>query len=219
MPLWEIALRLGLAAVLGAVLGLEREARLRPAGAPDHALVALGSALFTVAGIIGFGGADGGGLSRMAAGVVTGIGFIGAGVILRTGMSVRGITTAATLWVAAALGVTLGAGLYLEGTIAAGLGLAALVSLQSLSRRLHRAHRRFVKVTYERGAGTLGPLVRELEGISTTPVRIRIDDQGELRTALLEVTTADSEALDGILAGILQRPEVRDAIAQREDTV
>ncbi len=108
MPLWEIALRLGLAALFGSILGIEREARLRPAGARDHALVALGAALFTVVGIIGFEGTLD--TSRIASGVVTGIGFIGAGAILRTGLSVRGMTTAATLWMAAALGIALGCG-------------------------------------------------------------------------------------------------------------
>jgi putative Mg2+ transporter-C (MgtC) family protein len=215
MPLWEIALRLSLAVLLGSILGIEREARLRPAGARDHALVALGAALFTVAGIVGFGGS--GDTSRLAAGVVTGIGFIGAGAILRTGLSVRGITTAATLWMAAALGVALGSGLYAAGTIAVGLGLAALIVLQAVSRRLQRAHRRFVRVDYERGAGTLGPIVRELEGVSTTPVRIRISDEEDHRTAILEVTTSDTPALEGILASILHRPEVRDASVHRHD--
>jgi len=215
MPLWEIALRLGLAALFGSILGIEREARLRPAGARDHALVALGAALFTVVGIVGFEGTLD--RSRIASGVVTGIGFIGAGAILRTGLSVRGMTTAATLWMAAALGIALGCGLYAEGAIAVGLALAALILLQVLSRRLQRAHRRFVRVDYERGAGTLGPIVRELEGVSTTPVRIRIRDEEGNRTAVLEVTTSDTPALEGILASILHRPEVRDASVHRDD--
>jgi len=218
MSLWEIALRLGLAVVLGLALGLEREARLRPAGARDHALVALGAALFTVSGLVGFGGSGSGDPGRIAAGVVGGIGFIGAGVILRTGVSVRGITTAATLWTAAALGVTLGAGLYWAGVIAVGLGLVVLVVLKVLTRRLQRAHRRFVRVEYERGAGTLGPIVRDLEGVSSSPVGIRISDEGEHRVALLEVTIADDEVMDGILASILHRPEVHDAAVLRDGT-
>lgn len=216
MPLWEIALRLGLAVVLGLILGIEREARLRPAGARDHALVALGAALFTVAGLIGFGGPDSGDTARVAAGVVGGIGFIGAGVILRTGISVRGITTAASLWTAAALGVTLGAGLYWAGVMAVGFGLLVLVVLKVFSRRWHRVHRRFVRVEYERGAGTLGPIVRDLEAVSTTPVRIRISDEGTHRVAVLEVTIADAEVMEGILASILHRPEVRDAVVRRD---
>jgi putative Mg2+ transporter-C (MgtC) family protein len=211
VPVWEVVLRLTVATALGAVLGSEREARLRPAGTRDLALVALGAALFTIAGIIGFGGGATSDQARIAAQVVTGIGFIGAGAILRTGLSVRGITTAATLWVAAALGLAVGCGLYLEAVTAAGLTLVVLIVLQLVGRRLQRPHRRLVRVEYERGAGTLGPVVRDLEAISVYPVRIHIKDENAIRVATLEVTTRDQEGLDRILVGILQRPEVREA--------
>jgi putative Mg2+ transporter-C (MgtC) family protein len=211
MPVWEVVLRLTVATALGAVLGSEREARLRPAGTRDLALVALGAALFTIAGIIGFGGGTTSDPARIAAQVVTGIGFIGAGAILRTGLSVRGITTAATLWVAAALGLAVGCGLYVEAVTAAALTLVVLIVLQLVGRRLQRPHRRLVRVEYERGAGTLGPVVRDLEAISVYPVRIHIKDENAIRVATLEVTTRDQEGLDRILVGILQRPEVREA--------
>jgi putative Mg2+ transporter-C (MgtC) family protein len=216
MALWEVVLRLGLATLLGAVLGSEREARLRPAGTQDHALVSLGAALFTIAGISGFGG-EGSDPARIAAQVVTGIGFIGAGAILRTGLSVRGITTAATLWTAAALGIALGCGLYVEASAAAAFTLVVLIVLQAVSRRLQRAHRHLVRVEYERGSGTLGPIVRDLEAVSTSPVRIHISDDDPHRVATLEVTTRDTEALDRILVGILHRPEVREAGIQSDD--
>jgi putative Mg2+ transporter-C (MgtC) family protein len=211
MPVWEVVLRLTVATALGAVLGSEREARLRPAGTRDLALVALGAALFTIAGIIGFGGGTTSDPARIAAQVVTGIGFIGAGAILRTGLSVRGITTAATLGVAAALGLAVGCGLYVEAVTAAALTLVVLIVLQLVGRRLQRPHRRLVRVEYERGAGTLGPVVRDLEAISVYPVRIHIKDENAIRVATLEVTTRDQEGLDRILVGILQRPEVREA--------
>jgi len=104
--------RLALAAVLGAFVGIEREIRGYPAGVRTIALVALGSALFTEISTI-TGTED-----RIAAGIVTGIGFLGAGVIFREGYTVRGITTAATIWSAAAVGMAVGRELYL----AAGLG-------------------------------------------------------------------------------------------------
>jgi putative Mg2+ transporter-C (MgtC) family protein len=211
MPVWEVVLRLTVATALGAVLGSEREARLRPAGTRDLALVALGAALFTIAGIIGFGGGTTSDPARIAAQVVTGIGFIGAGAILRTGLRVRGITTAATLWVPAALGLAVGCGLYVEAVTAAALTLVVLIVLQLVGRRLQRPHRRLVRVEYERGAGTLGPVVRDLEAISVYPVRIHIKDENAIRVATLEVTTRDQEGLDRILVGILQRPEVREA--------
>ena len=110
--------RLALAALLGAFVGLERELRGYPAGVRTIALVALGSALFTEISTI-TGTED-----RIAAGIVTGIGFLGAGVIFREGYTIKGITTAATVWSAAAVGMAVGRRLYL----AAGLG-AALIFL------------------------------------------------------------------------------------------
>ena len=104
--------RLAFAAALGALIGLERELRGYPAGVRTVALVALGSALFTDVSQL-LGGDD-----RVAAGIVTGIGFLGAGVIFREGYTVRGITTAAALWSAAAIGMAVARELYLV----AGLG-------------------------------------------------------------------------------------------------
>jgi putative Mg2+ transporter-C (MgtC) family protein len=109
----EGALRLLLAAVLGAAIGFQREEWHKPAGLRTHILICLGSALFTVISIFGFSGPVD--PSRVAAGVVTGIGFIGAGVIFRgaRGDKVVGVTTAASIWVTAAIGIACGVGLYL----------------------------------------------------------------------------------------------------------
>ena len=103
--------RMALAALLGALMGLERELRGYPAGVRTIALVAMGSALFTDISTI-TGEED-----RIAAGIVTGIGFLGAGVIFREGYTVRGITTAATIWSAAAVGMAVGRELYLVATL------------------------------------------------------------------------------------------------------
>jgi putative Mg2+ transporter-C (MgtC) family protein len=103
----DIILRMALATGLGAAVGLEREFRGYPAGVRTMALVAVGSALFTDMSHL-FGGDD-----RVAAQIVTGIGFLGAGVIFREGASVRGITTAATIWSVAAVGLSVGAEAYL----------------------------------------------------------------------------------------------------------
>ena len=114
----EIVLRFLLAAALGAAIGYERERHGKAAGLRTHTLISSGAALFTLASIYGFnGGAD---PSRVAAGVVAGIGFIGAGVIFRgmRGDGVAGITTAASVWVTAAIGLAAGAGLYLISAIA-----------------------------------------------------------------------------------------------------
>lgn len=108
----EIVGRLAMAALLGGIIGLERELRGYPAGIRTYALVTLGAALFTDVSQL-LGGDD-----RVAAGIVTGIGFLGAGVMLREGGTVRGITTAATIWSVAAIGVAIGLELYLLALVA-----------------------------------------------------------------------------------------------------
>src|SRR6059058_4305852 len=133
----EILGRVALAAALGAVLGLERELREREAGLRTHLLVSVGSALFTIAGAYGFRDflVSGGNIvradpTRIAAQIVTGIGFLGAGAIIRQGLSVRGLTTAATLWVVAAIGLTVGAGYYWAGVITTAIALVSLWPLR-----------------------------------------------------------------------------------------
>lgn len=120
-----MVLRVLLAAALGAAIGYERERHGKAAGLRDHILISVGAALFTLASIFGFGaGADS---SRVAAGIVAGVGFIGAGVIFRGGEGVAGITTAASIWVAAAIGLAAGAGLYLISAVATAITMGILL--------------------------------------------------------------------------------------------
>jgi putative Mg2+ transporter-C (MgtC) family protein len=122
----EMMLRLLLAAGLGALIGYQRERVKKPAGLRTHTLICVGSALFTVASIYGFGiGAD---PARVAAGIVAGIGFIGAGAIFhRQGGIVEGLTTAATIWAVAAIGLAAGAGLYIISTLITAVVLIILL--------------------------------------------------------------------------------------------
>jgi putative Mg2+ transporter-C (MgtC) family protein len=121
----EMALRLVLATFLGAVIGFQREMSGKEAGLRTNMLICLGSALFTVLSITAFPGSD---PARIAAGVATGIGFIGAGVILhRTGGAVIGLTSAATIWSVAAIGISAGAGLYIISAVATALVLIILL--------------------------------------------------------------------------------------------
>jgi putative Mg2+ transporter-C (MgtC) family protein len=121
----ELALRLVLATFLGAVIGFQREMSGKEAGLRTNMLICSGSALLTVVSVHGFPGSD---PSRLAAGIVTGIGFIGAGVILhRSGGAVIGLTTAATIWVISGIGVAAGAGLYIISAVATALTLIILL--------------------------------------------------------------------------------------------
>ncbi len=140
---WDGSLgRLALAAALGGAIGLERELDEKAAGLRTHMLVSLGAALFTMVGAYGFhdflvnGGAvvraDPG---RIAAQVVTGIGFLGAGVIFRQGFTIRGLTTAASLWVVAAIGMAAGAGYWAGAVLATGVGLVSLRPLEWVKNR------------------------------------------------------------------------------------
>jgi putative Mg2+ transporter-C (MgtC) family protein len=120
----DVILRLIMAAVVGGVIGLDRERAHKWAGIRTLLLVCLGSALFTVVSIFGFG--DPADPARLAAGIVVGIGFLGAGVILHSEKGVMGLTTAAAVWAVAAIGVAIGCGLYLIALTTAILILVAL---------------------------------------------------------------------------------------------
>jgi len=127
-PWVEAVLRFLLAVALGAAIGFQRERAGKAAGLRTHILVGSGAALFTLVSIYGFG-AEGVDISRVAAGVVVGVGFIGAGVILRGAREeeVAGLTTAATIWVTAAIGLAAGAGMYLLSVIATAVILGILL--------------------------------------------------------------------------------------------
>lgn len=132
--LLDLGVRIVIAVALGALIGLERQWRLRTAGIRTNALVSVGSALFVILGAIGIGDSPVADPTRVAAQVVSGIGFLGAGVILRDGFNIRGLTTAATLWCAAAVGSLAGAGL----PVVAVAGCAAIVATNTLLRPLSK---------------------------------------------------------------------------------
>ena len=140
---WDVVLRLGVAALLGGAIGVERELRDREAGLRTHLLVSVGSALFTIVSAYGFHDflVHGGSLvrtdpTRIAAQIVTGIGFLGAGAIIREGLSVRGLTTAATLWGVAAIGLACGAGYYTAAAVTTAIVIFTLWPLRAVGYRL-----------------------------------------------------------------------------------
>ncbi len=133
----DLALRLTVGLVLGAAIGFERELQRQPAGFRTHSLVSLGAALFTVVSAYGFTG-DLVDPTRIAAQIVSGIGFIGAGTILQHRGNIRGLTTAASLWAVAAIGTAAGAGLYSVAVIGTVLILVVLSILDRIEAVTHR---------------------------------------------------------------------------------
>lgn len=142
----DLLFKLALAVVLGGVIGLEREIAGKPAGLRTNILICVGAALLTdVSAQITLGISPGspsiGDPSRIAAQIVTGIGFIGAGTIMQSGGTVTGLTSAATIWVVAAIGIAIGAGQYIEAAGAGLLVTLVLAGLGSLEHKLRRARR------------------------------------------------------------------------------
>jgi putative Mg2+ transporter-C (MgtC) family protein len=137
---FDLSARLLVGALLGLAIGFEREIHGHPAGLRTHMLVALGSSLFTVLSIHGFVGEPGMALvdpTRIAAQIVSGIGFLGAGAILKDGIVIRGLTTAASLWATSAVGMAAGAGEYVIAAVAAGVILVSLWPINAIADRLH----------------------------------------------------------------------------------
>lgn len=140
IPYWEVVLRLLLASLLCGAIGFEREVRDQPAGFRTHILLGLGAALFTLVSAYGFESFTRAALrgslqfdpTRIAAQIIAGVGFLGAGAIIRQGRDVRGLTTAASLWAASAIGMAVGAGYLFGATVATVLALATLLVLRRI---------------------------------------------------------------------------------------
>ena len=172
---WDVLLRLSVGAALGAAVGVEREIRDREAGIRTHLLVALGAALFTIVGAYGF--RDFGSNvdpTRIAAQIVTGIGFLGAGAILREGLSVRGLTTAGSLWIVAAIGMAAGAGYYWPAVVGTALTIFALWPLRVIAyralERVRPEERRLV-IELREGHGVMSVLERLGDGVTHFELR------------------------------------------------
>jgi len=203
----ELIGRLAMAAGLGSLLGYEREARSKTAGLRTHTLVALGAALFTVAGA--FGSSDEGvDQTRVAAQVVTGIGFIGAGTIIRSGLKVTGLTTATTLWMAAALGVASGVGLYQVAAAGGAIALFTLILLGTLSPSRLWRHSRRLELLYQPGSGTLGPLYTAVQDAGGEVKQLWMSEENGLRHVTVSITGVKEPAFVVIAAMMAEREEV-----------
>src|SRR3954454_18720412 len=211
---WDAALlRIPLAGVLGGMIGLERELREREAGLRTHLLVAVGAALFTIAGAYGFGSARTD-PTRVAAQIVTGIGFLGAGAIIRQGFSVRGLTTAATLWVVAAIGMASGAGYYSAAVITTALVLFSLWPLRIIAFRVTTHFRpQTDRLLAQLPSGeSPAPLIERLETLGGRLQSLEVGHEADRRTVLMDVTLpprADAPSIVARLSELEHVLEVR----------
>lgn len=178
-------LRLLAAAGLGGAIGLERELGAQPAGFRTHVLVAMGASLFTMVGA-DFVGTD---PTRIAAQVVSGIGFLGAGAILREGTNIKGLTTAASLWMAAAAGLACGLGRPLLGAVAIGLSLLTLILLKYLEREFFPRRRGYRVLLEVSDAHDLDGLLHEAEALVGAPLRVRAVSRGASEHTLVTMTS------------------------------
>ena len=208
LPDLEIAIRLLVATVLSGIIGLERERGERAAGLRTHALVGLGSCLLMIVSAFGFedwhyspGALD---PSRIAAQVVSGIGFLGAGVIIfqRDGGVVRGLTTAASVWVVAAIGLAVGGGMYLTAAVATGIALLILAGLKPLERRVVR--RRIAtteRIALEVDAGVLPvrDVVTTVQDVGLQVQRVRLRPSNRPNRQDLDLTYTGETAPEALV--------------------
>jgi putative Mg2+ transporter-C (MgtC) family protein len=203
-------LRIGVAALLGGAVGFERELREREAGLRTHLVVCVGAALFTLVSAYGFHDflVEGGNLvrvdpTRIAAQIVSGIGFLGAGAIIRQGLSVRGLTTAATLWLVAAIGMASGAGYYDAAIIATGVALVTLGPLRIVAFRVvrrFRPHTERLLVEIPAG-GSPAPLIEVIEMHAGRVVSMEVTQEGDRRSVVVDVQLTASAA-PFVVAGV-----------------
>jgi putative Mg2+ transporter-C (MgtC) family protein len=212
----DFAIRMLIAAILGAAIGLEREIHEHPAGMRTHLLVSLGSAIFTVLSIYGFQGVGQGNVAatvdptRIAAQVVSGIGFLGAGAILKYGTSIRGLTTAASLWTAAAIGMAAGAGEWLIAAVGTSIVIFSLWPLNRLVERMHRPGTRAHRLRLEVGRlEALGDMSRLLADRRVEMAGINSQRMGKGRYEVeLELRMPQGARPQDILGAITAIPDV-----------
>jgi len=214
----ELAGRIALAALIGGLVGLEREVNDHPAGLRTHISVALGSALFTIAGAYGWQEFVDDrnatnvniGVERVASNIVTGVGFLGGGAILKYGATVKGLTTAASLWVTAAIGLGVGVGSYVVTVVTTAALLLALVGLKAPRRWIAaRAHGRetvVIRLTREAESSQVVAALTDLPGITIRSLSVRDEEDDRVVTA--DVAGPSGKELEELLAPLADREDV-----------
>lgn len=221
----EMLARIGTGVGLGAAIGFERQYRARMAGLRTNALVAVGATLFVLLSAHGFGGLSDTGSAdptRVAAQIVSGIGFLGAGVILRDGMNVRGLNTAATLWCSAAVGALAGAGLFDVAAVGTAVVLAANVVLRQVGRAVDRrpdtgdettAHYTFLAVAKDEAEAHVRALLvqsltrTDFRLLSVSSVNSRVAGVVEVRADLVG-DARDDKQMESAVSRLSLEPQV-----------
>lgn len=198
MTLW-LLVRLLVASLIGAAIGFERKYRAKGAGVGTHVLVAIGAALFMIVSQYAFLGAPRFDAARVAAGVVSGIGFLGGGIILKQQNRISGLTTAAGLWVTAAMGLAVGAGMYIMGV---GCALIVLIWIDIVNRLTRKVGKRQVAVTLSSGdEKALNEAVQALGKTVESFSLNRVDDGYKVDALLsVPVKTYTEELLPKLMA-------------------
>ena len=209
----EILLRLGVAFAAGLAIGAEREFNGHAAGVRTHILVAMGAAMFSLAGVSSFGSpmqASSIDPSRIAAQVASGIGFIGAGAIIRDRAGIRGLTTAATLWLAASVGVAAALGAYREVGIGTCMVLLTLVGLRFRPTALKGTRHIEVEVEYPTGSGALAPVLAAIRTSGTVVGGVDVRDDHGLgsRCLRLELSLPPSCPVGTVISDLAMLPGI-----------
>jgi len=224
--LWEICVRLAVAAVLGAAIGAERESGGQDAGLRTHLMLSLGAAMF---GVISVGAwssfitsrptnvsVD---VSRVASYVAAGVGFLGGGAILKQAGGVRGMTTAASLWVVAGVGLAAGLGMWVAATAATGIALLSLVGLRPVRnavRRASRGHENEITVVLRSGASP-ATVLRALGTAAITPTELHVGprDSGSVEV-VVRCDATERQALADLASKLSSLDDVVEVHVGRE---
>jgi putative Mg2+ transporter-C (MgtC) family protein len=216
--LGDVAFQMGGALVVGSLIGLERSFHGRPAGFRTHALVCLASAVLMMVTVHQWEWLGAAPLdtvrtdpTRMAQGIMTGIGFLGAGVIFKEGLTVRGLTTAASIWITAALGVLFGVGFYLPALMAAALTLGTLSLFRLVEYRMPTQYYALHVLRYARATAPSEGEVRRLiaeHGFSIANMSYRLTDGGAAFEYRMTIRTTDKRNAERLAERLRAAPDL-----------
>jgi putative Mg2+ transporter-C (MgtC) family protein len=201
----ETVLQIGLSFGIGTAIGLEREYRSKAAGLRTMIMICVGSTLFTQVSISMSELAP----ERIASNIITGIGFLGAGVIFKDGLSINGITTATTIWISAALGMAVGGGEYFVALVGSVVVLLVLSLLETLQRLIARAHQaRSYKITFHKDESFIRSLEELLKKLKLTFHKAR-DAKAETDYVVIYEISGSEKKLEALNSFLKEQPQVK----------